>query len=384
MPHEILPLFGFTSTSAYQIHSASRTREHISTFRYSTNSTGDFPHGAEDILFRRGSSNQINRSYHFGSIAMNQHSFTLKNLRLMIAFVMILCSVFVEVSFGGHGNSNNLKKKIGVLLVNHGSRSETWRKSLFNLEDSVRNPIARNSNIHGIKTAFMEYTEPSIATRLREFDADGFTDVIIVPVFLTISPHSFDDIPTIIGQKEDPQSVETLKMEKIQRYTPNAKTHLTPLLDFTDMLKKNVLRRVRSLSKVPSEEGLVMIAYGDETYKNEWIRLLRSVGQFTKRHTGISEYAYGWCGHLVHYNPDSTTAAVRTVLEKKKKAIVIPLLVAHDEMFQVKIIGDGIANVPDNKSRVKYKPDSILPDKNIENWVVQITNEFTRHILTTQ
>jgi hypothetical protein len=76
-------------------------------------------------------------------------------------------------------------KKIGVLLVNHGSRSETWRRSLLALEDSVRPALSTNPAIQGLKTAFMEYTEPSIATRLKEFDADGFTDIVIVPVFLT-------------------------------------------------------------------------------------------------------------------------------------------------------------------------------------------------------
>jgi hypothetical protein len=66
-----------------------------------------------------------------------------------------------------------------------------------------------------------------------------------VPVFLTVSSHSFDDIPTIIGQKEDPQSMETLKLEKIERYTPRAKTHITPLLDFPGVMKQNIARRVR-------------------------------------------------------------------------------------------------------------------------------------------
>src|SRR5262249_53952994 len=92
-------------------------------------------------------------------------------------------------------------KKIGVLLVSHGSRSETWRKSLLALEESVRPAILTNQSIAAIRTAFMEYTEPSIATRLKEFDAQNFTDVIVVPVFLTVSPHTFDDIPTIIGKK---------------------------------------------------------------------------------------------------------------------------------------------------------------------------------------
>ncbi len=271
-------------------------------------------------------------------------------------------------------------KKIGVLLVNHGSRSETWRNTLLELEASVRDTIRSGGHIQDIKTAFMEYTEPSIATRLKEFDKEGYTDVILVPVFLTISPHSFDDIPTIIGQKKDPHSMELLKLERIERYTPKAVVHITPLLDFTDMLQQNILRRYRALSAEPAGEGLVMIAYGDETYSNEWSELLTRIGHYVGAHTGISDFSFGWCGHIVRYNPDSTAEAIRQVLNNKERAIVVPVLVAMDEMFQVKIIGDGIAKVNKGSKKIIYKPDAILPDKNIENWVVETVAGHVRKI----
>lgn len=266
-------------------------------------------------------------------------------------------------------------KKIGVLLVNHGSHSETWRNTLIALEHQVTDSILATGEIQGIKTAFMEYTEPSIATRLREFDAEGYTDIVIVPVFLTVSTHSFDDIPTIIGKKEDPQSMETLKLEKIARYTPNARTYITPLLDFTDILRKNVLRRFQQLSKDPSSEGLVMIAYGDATYLQEWTNLLQDVGDYVTEQTGITSFSSGWCGHLVRYSADSTTEAIRRVLKEKPTAVVIPVLVAVDEDFQVKIIGDGIAAVKAEEGKVLYKSDAILPDRNIEHWVIEAVSE---------
>jgi hypothetical protein len=271
-------------------------------------------------------------------------------------------------------------KKIGVLLVNHGSRSETWRRSLLALEDSVRPALSTNPAIQGLKTAFMEYTEPSIATRLKEFDADGFTDIVIVPVFLTVSSHTFDDIPTIIGKKVDPHSLELMKIEKIERYRPKADTVITPNLDFSGLLKQNVLRRVRSLSTAPAEEGLVMIAYGDATYEKQWAALLDAVGEHVKRDTGIGAHSHGWCGHVAHYDPQQTTDAIQRVLATRKRSIVIPVLVAHDEMFQVKIIGDGIAKVPDHKARVVYRPDSILPDPAVERWVVDVSTEFVARI----
>lgn len=270
--------------------------------------------------------------------------------------------------------------KIGVLLVNHGSRSATWRNALLELEEKVRPRLSAGEGIHGIKTAFMEYTEPSIATRLKEFDADGVTDVVIVPVFLTVSPHTFDDIPTIIGKKVDRHSLEMLKVEKIERYTPNANTVITPNLDFTDILKRNVLRRARALSAAPQDEGLVLIAYGDETYEKEWSALLEAVGAYVRESTGIESHAHGWCGHVAHYDPAKTTAAIGRVLQTKQRALVVPVLVAHDEMFQIRIIGDGIAKVPDHQSRVVYRPDSILPDAGVEEWVVGTTRQSVARI----
>ena len=273
-------------------------------------------------------------------------------------------------------------QKIGVLLVNHGSRSVTWRQALFDLEASVRPAILTNQSIQGIKTAHMEYTEPSIATRLKEFDAEGFTDVVIVPVFLSVSSHTFDDIPTIICKKTDPQSLETMKLEKIERYQPKARTVIAPNLDFTDVLKTNVLRRVRALSTNPAAEGLVLIAYGDATYEREWAALFDAVGEHVKQNTGIATHAYGWCGHVVHYDPKKTTEAVEKILATKSKAIVIPVLVAHDENFQIKIIGGGIAKVPEYQTRVVYRPDAILPDPSVEQWVISITGELVAKIQT--
>lgn len=272
------------------------------------------------------------------------------------------------------------KQKIGVLLVNHGSRSETWRKALFALEDKVRDQILAGGTVSGVKTAHMEYTEPSIASRMKEFDKEGYTDVIVVPIFLTVSPHPFEDIPTIIGKKENPTSVQELRMEKIERYTPKAKTYITPLLDFTNVLEKNILRRAQALSKDPSKEGIVLIGYGDVTYDKEWGMLFSDVAKYTLKEMGIGTYSYGWCGHIVHYDPLETTKAIEKVLKEKETALVIPVLVAMDEEFQKRIITDGIKKVKDQKTRVVYKPDAILPDPDVEKWVLDVVKEYAQKV----
>lgn len=291
----------------------------------------------------------------------------------LAASLILLCGCTDTADTNKPFAADKQQKKIGLLLVNHGSRSETWRNALLDLEQRVTDTIIGSGKISGIKTAFMEYTEPSIATRLKEFDKEGYTDVIITPVFLTVSTHSFDDIPTIVGLKEDPGSMETMKIEHIERYTPKAKVSIAPLLDFTDVLQKNIAKRAAALSHNPADESLVLIAYGDLTYNKEWTDLLMKAGVYVQQQTGIHSYAYGWCGHVAHYSSDSTTVAIKRGLKDAKKAIVIPVLVAKDEMFQVKIIGDGIAKIPGAKEKVSYVADAILPDRNIENWVVSIS-----------
>ncbi len=272
------------------------------------------------------------------------------------------------------------EQKIGLLLVNHGSHSPTWRQALLDLETRTRDAIRADGIIQETKTAFMEYTEPSIATRMKEFDQEGFTDVIITPIFLTISPHSADDIPTILGQKDDPQIVASLEEEKIERYVPKAKTHIAPLLDFSNTLPTNVLRRSQALSKQPEQEALVLIGYGDATYDKEWGELFDMVAEYVKQNLGIGEHSYGWCGHIAHYNPVETTKAINNALEKKERALVIPVLVAYDEMFQGNIIRRGIEGVKDFDEKVLYAADAILPDTDIERWVIRISNEYAHKI----
>ncbi|MBM3423806.1 MAG: CbiX/SirB N-terminal domain-containing protein, partial [Chlorobi bacterium] len=127
-------------------------------------------------------------------------------------------------------------RKTALLLINHGSRSGEWKRQLLELEQRVSSRIAAIEGIDTLATAFMEHAEPSIASSLRNLDRNGYTDVIVIPVFLSAGTHVFDDIPTIIGRKENPATIEEMKLEGIERYVPAARTHLAQPLDFSDLI----------------------------------------------------------------------------------------------------------------------------------------------------
>ena len=92
-----------------------------------------------------------------------------------------------------------------------------------------------------------------------------------------------------------------------------------------------------------------------------------------KQKTSIDHCEHSWCGHIVRYNTDPTTKAIQSALKAKDKALVVPVLVAVSENFQGRIIGTAIENAK-AKDRIIYKPDAILPDPNVRQWIIDISN----------
>lgn len=266
---------------------------------------------------------------------------------------------------------------VGILLVSHGSHSKNWRTMLEEVGTHVARELREDAVIGRVRSAFMEYTEPSIATQLKAFDADGVSNIVVVPVLLTVSGHSFDDIPIIAGQREDRATQDRLAMEKIEVYRPKARVTFTPLLDFPRVLEANAVRRVRQMAREPGQEGVVLVAYGDETYNDEWEELMRKVGKALKEQTGVAVVNHSWCGHIVRYQGEPTEKAIREVLETRERALVVPVLVAVDETFQGRIIGGAIEKVA-QPSRIVYRHDSVLPDENVNRWLVDIAREYAR------
>ncbi len=303
-------------------------------------------------------------------------------IMLVLIGIALLPGCQSETNYGDQKEDSNKNRKLGVLLVSHGSHSEKWREMLFDVEDSVRSSVLANQHIDGIKSAYMEYNEPMIATRMKEFDAEGYTDVIVIPMFLTVSGHTFDDISVILGLTDDKAKADELKLEGIFTYKARVNTVVTPLLDFPGVLRNNVVRRVENLSDNPDEEGLVLVAYGDKTYNKEWTALLADIADVVEKRVGINKYEYSWCGHIVSYDTKPTTDAIENILKEKNIAITIPVLVAFDEMFQVDIIGGAIKKVKGEKERVKYVPDAILPDQNIQQWVIDISVKTANEIIS--
>ncbi len=271
--------------------------------------------------------------------------------------------------------------RTGVLLVSHGSHSPAWRRHLLDVQKEVSRDLLDIPGVGEVRTAFMEYTEPSIASQLRAFDEAGFESVVMVPILLTISDHSYDDIPAICGLSEDPVRVAALKAEKIEIYPARASLDFAPLIDFSGLVQRNVARRVRAITGRRAEDGsddrfgLLLVGYGSAEYEDEWNRFFSEVRRGAEYELGVKHSAHAWCGHLVNYSREPTNDAIASLLQSVDRVVLIPVFVAYDPMFQEKIIGRAVerCGAPE---RVLYRRDSILPDPEVGRWVLEITEKM--------
>lgn len=303
----------------------------------------------------------------------------MKKISILIAAISLL--LFTACNHPGKQNTNKQTEgsnKVGVLIVNHGSHSKQWRAMLLDVENKVKPEILSSGKIADVRTAYMEYTGPNIADQLKKFDKEGYSEVIIVPMFLTVSSHTADDIQNIVGIQANPAVLTNLKEEKIEVYKPKARVTITPLLDFAGYLKKNVEKRYKAISKDAGNEGLVLVAYGSTPYNQQWVELINDIGKYLKLNAGVENISYAWCGHIVHYSPEPTTNAINQILELEQSAVVIPILVAVDEHFQGEIIQNGVDAVENHEEKVSYKQDAILPDNNINKWVIDIVSKTVK------
>ncbi len=89
-------------------------------------------------------------------------------------------------------------------IINYCTRfppSKQWNQPVLNMEDSVKSLLqARQvTGFDEVRVALMEFTEPSVATVVKEMENKGITKIYALPLFIAPSGHSVYDIPSILG-----------------------------------------------------------------------------------------------------------------------------------------------------------------------------------------
>lgn len=86
--------------------------------------------------------------------------------------------------------------KLGVILVDHGSRREESNRLLLD----VVQQFAAASGYEIVEPAHMELAEPSIAAAFARCVERGATTIVVFPYFLLPGRHWYEDIPRLAAE----------------------------------------------------------------------------------------------------------------------------------------------------------------------------------------
>ena len=272
--------------------------------------------------------------------------------------------------------------KNALVVIAHGSPMESWRKPVLELETSVRNQIkaAKLKGIDYVRVALMEYTEPSVASVVKDCEAQGVDSIFALPLFIAPSGHTEEDLPNILGWKYNPYVREELAEEKTEMVKSKLPIVLGPTFYYSYVLEKVMAQRVKSFSKDAANEAVIFLAHGDEERIGFWKSLLGNVSKYVKENCGVT-YVDGELIEMGHNFGNELMPLLEKAAQTKKRIFVQGIYLTSD----VKRMADRHKMQERQADLVKargveivYSNEGILPASSdlVTDWVVEQTAQW--------
>ena len=272
--------------------------------------------------------------------------------------------------------------KNALVVIAHGSPMESWRKPVLELETSVRNQIkaAKLKGIDYVRVALMEYTEPSVASVVKDCEAQGVDSIFALPLFIAPSGHTEEDLPNILGWKYNPYVREELAEEKTEMVKSKLPIVLGPTFYYSYVLEKVMAQRVKSFSKDAANEAVIFLAHGDEERIGFWKSLLGNVSKYVKENCGVT-YVDSELIEMGHNFGNELMPLLEKAAQTKKRIFVQGIYLTSD----VKRMADRHKMQERQADLVKargveivYSNEGILPASSdlVTNWVVEQTAQW--------
>ena len=97
----------------------------------------------------------------------------------------------------------------GIVLLAHGSRDPLWRQPIERVAARMREHDAQVL----VSCAYLELTEPDLATATAQLWAQGARSIRVVPMFLGVGQHVRDDLPRLIAEVGTQHPLVSLTLE---------------------------------------------------------------------------------------------------------------------------------------------------------------------------
>ncbi|PKN57910.1 MAG: hypothetical protein CVU56_08365 [Deltaproteobacteria bacterium HGW-Deltaproteobacteria-14] len=250
-----------------------------------------------------------------------------------------------------------------LVIAAHGSKSEGWAAAIHAFAAEVAETPGVRDAFAAVEAAFIESSAPRIPDAVRMALSSGCSEVVVVPLFLSVSAHVGEDLPGLLGLPVPEHVRRRLVAEGQQPLASGLAVRLIHVGALEDLLFRNILRRTSLARRYPAHEAVVLCAYGSALHHDAWEALMHTLRTRLMR-WGFGYACHAWVGHVVGMSPEPTAQAVLEAgrMAGVQRVHVVPLLMAVGTLQTLTIaaaVGDAEKR---GRLQVIYQSDAILPD----------------------
>ncbi|MEO3946200.1 CbiX/SirB N-terminal domain-containing protein [Gorillibacterium sp. CAU 1737] len=269
----------------------------------------------------------------------------------------------------------------GVLIVSHGSRDSEWVRLVDTAVAGVPFPEGTP-----VSCCFLEQVEGRlIQDGVRELEAQGVTDLLVLPLFVSSGSSHVEEIAQAFGVRFVPDSLEeeeaeaeisaaadsSYARERIPSLALRSRVHMGQPLEEDAILAQIIYAKIEEQQADPTKEALLLVAHGSSDPRLER-RYRRMIRKLAARLQAMAGYGEAKTALLL---PDSEEVR-RKVDRLSSKAPdrmvrVIPVFLSEG-VFTHQVIPSRLA---ESHGQYAYMEGALLPSPMISVWLLE---QFTQ------
>lgn len=316
-------------------------------------------------------------------VLYDKHRQSIKRTLIAISMALFIGIIsgrpLLAAESGTTDAAQNDSAKPGLLIITHGAPWPQWNKPVLKLEQEVAEIMKNNNPFKKIKVVFMEFAEPSVADGVEELENAGCSRIIAVPLLIAPSSHSHWDIPALLGLYSDAETEKTLKEEGAAIIRSKLPITITNTIADSDVIEKILLKQVRTLSKNPDEEAVVLLAHGDSNLSPIWDKKMKNTAFYL---CGRTQITYGdWVCAEMGQEYNRAAAVIRQAAENRKRVIVVGayLSMGVEGMHNRWITQQHAMAAKESEAQnvfgdaeIVLSKEGLLPDTLVGQWIAEV------------
>lgn len=257
-----------------------------------------------------------------------------------------------------------MRRKPGILLISHGSRESGWVALVDEAVRAVREGLSGRA---AVESAFLELVEGRlIQDGIDRLEAEGVTDLLAVPLFVSSGSTHVDEIGWALGAYPQTRTETELAPFRV----PVRLTYGKPVDDDPEFVQI-LLDRLSALSRNPAEECVLLIGHGSEWpgYFEAWRRGLGSLASIVKEAGGYRDAA------IATLRPDTAAEAAGALRRShggQVRVLAVPVFLSEGYFTQIvvprRLEGLGCA----------YDGRALMPHALVSRWIERQADDWLR------